>query len=78
MEGGAEKKRKRENKKKKKGFESDGKEEGCHGRSVEISLHLQPFFLWGNAVGIDNRDREGDEEEADVFAGYSFVKTCSP
>ncbi|KAJ6735205.1 hypothetical protein OIU79_002301 [Salix purpurea] len=35
MEGGAEKKRKRENKKKKKGFECDGKGEGCHGRSVE-------------------------------------------
>ncbi|KAG5224372.1 HhH-GPD base excision DNA repair family protein [Salix suchowensis] len=37
MEGGEEKKRKRENKKKKKGFECDGKEEGCHGRSVEVS-----------------------------------------
>ncbi|KAJ6291200.1 hypothetical protein OIU76_023290 [Salix suchowensis] len=44
MEGGAEKKRKRENKKKKKGFECDGKEEGCHGRSVEVSGSVMGLF----------------------------------
>ncbi|KAJ6315977.1 hypothetical protein OIU78_019287 [Salix suchowensis] len=44
MEGGAEKKRKRENKKKKKGFECDGKGEGCHGRSVEVSGSVMGLF----------------------------------
>uniref|UniRef100_A0A6N2MKA0 HhH-GPD domain-containing protein n=1 Tax=Salix viminalis TaxID=40686 RepID=A0A6N2MKA0_SALVM len=44
MEGGAEKKRKRENKKKKKDFECDGKEEGCHGRSVEVSGSVMGLF----------------------------------
>ncbi|KAF9661346.1 hypothetical protein SADUNF_Sadunf19G0058500 [Salix dunnii] len=41
MEGGAEKKRKRG---KKKDFECDGKEEGCHGRSVEVSASVMGLF----------------------------------
>ena len=43
MEGGAEKKRKRERKKKRKDFECDG-EEGCHGRSVEVSASVMGLF----------------------------------
>ncbi|KAF9661338.1 hypothetical protein SADUNF_Sadunf19G0057700 [Salix dunnii] len=44
MEGGAEKKRKRERKKKRKDFECDGEEEGCHGRSVEVSASVMGLF----------------------------------
>ncbi|KAB5534184.1 hypothetical protein DKX38_017270 [Salix brachista] len=40
--------------------------------TASSSSSVHDVFLWGNAVGIDNRDREGDEEEADVFAGHSF------
>jgi hypothetical protein len=46
--------------------------------SVLFLCLIDSLFVGKNAVGIDNRDREGNEEEANVVVGHSLIKTCSP